>query len=96
MNPAVEVEQLREALRSQPVIEQAKGMLMLLRGWTGDQAFTGLREVSQHTNVKLHDVAAVIVAAGSKAGPAAVDEATKEAVLKEVRRRVLGEGFGVE
>ncbi|WP_410593651.1 ANTAR domain-containing protein [Amycolatopsis sp. lyj-23] len=38
-DPAVEVEQLKEALATQPVIEQAKGMIMLVRACTSDDAF---------------------------------------------------------
>ncbi|MET8846027.1 ANTAR domain-containing protein [Amycolatopsis sp. NPDC004625] len=42
-NPADDVAQLRDVLDTQPAIEQAKEMLMLLRGWTADEAFTALR-----------------------------------------------------
>ncbi len=87
--PAVEVEQLRRALATQPSIEQAKGMLMLLRQWTPDEAFAALRAVSQHTNVKLRDVAIVVVAAGSRGTSGPVDEVTGEVVLAEVRRLLL-------
>lgn len=66
-DPVAENEQLREALSTQPSIEQAKGMLMLLRRWTAAEAFEALVVVSQHTNVKLHDVATVVVSAGSRA-----------------------------
>ncbi|WP_329051133.1 ANTAR domain-containing protein [Amycolatopsis sp. NBC_01488] len=45
-------------------------MFTLIRGWSADEAFTTLREISQRTNVKLHDVATVVVAAGSRAEPA--------------------------
>ncbi len=45
-DPAVEVEQLKEALATQPVIEQAKGMIMLVRACTSDEAFIVLREVA--------------------------------------------------
>ncbi|WP_410599640.1 ANTAR domain-containing protein [Amycolatopsis sp. lyj-90] len=87
--PATEVEQLRRALATQPIIEQAKGMLMLLWQWTPEEAFAALRVISQHTNVKLHDVATVVVAAGSRGRSESVDEATSGVVLAEVRRLVL-------
>ncbi|MFC9249986.1 ANTAR domain-containing protein [Amycolatopsis thailandensis] len=93
-DPSVERDQLRRALATQPVIDQAKGMLMLLRGWSAEQAFTALKTVSQHSNVKLYDVATVIVAAGSHAEPSLSDPATAKAVLTEVRRSVLGTAFG--
>ncbi|WP_410652818.1 ANTAR domain-containing protein [Amycolatopsis sp. cmx-4-54] len=68
-DPSAELDQLRRAMETLPVIEQAKGMFMLLRGWSADQAFTALKTISQHTNVKLHHVATVIVAAGSHVEP---------------------------
>jgi GAF domain-containing protein len=54
--------QLRQALASRAVIEQAKGILMAARGLTADEAFTTLVERSQRDNVKLHDIAAQFVA----------------------------------
>lgn len=86
------VEQLREALASRPVIEQAKVMIMLLRACLAEEASTGLREISQHTNVKLHDVAAVIVASGSGGGTSP-DSELFSTVMAEIRRTVLGRSF---
>ena len=86
-------DQLREALSTQPVIEQAKGMLMLARIWSADEAFTALREISQHANTKLHDVAAVIVACGSKREPGLADADAVTAVLDQARRMRLGYPF---
>jgi hypothetical protein len=53
-----------------------------------EEAFAALREISQHTNVKLHDVAAVLVAAGSRteAGRRA-DRQFVDTVLADVRVR---------
>ncbi|MEU5259543.1 ANTAR domain-containing protein [Amycolatopsis sp. NPDC021455] len=79
-DPVAENEQLREALSSQPVIEQAKGMVMLLRGCGAAEAFDVLVVVSQRSNVKLRDVAAVVVAAGSEAGPGTAGDETERAV----------------
>ncbi|AGM07096.1 ANTAR domain-containing protein [Amycolatopsis keratiniphila] len=93
-DPSVERDQLRQALETLPVIEQAKGMFMLLRGWSAEQAFAALKTVSQHTNVKLHDVATVIVAAGSHVEPSLADREAVRAVLAETRRSVLGSTFG--
>ncbi|MEW2505905.1 MULTISPECIES: ANTAR domain-containing protein [unclassified Amycolatopsis] len=84
VDQATKVEQLEQALATRPVIEQAKGMLMVLRSWPEDAAFAALREASQHTNVKLHDVAEVVVAAGA-GGKAAVPEETTAAVLAELK-----------
>ncbi|MGY6651518.1 ANTAR domain-containing protein [Amycolatopsis sp. TRM77291] len=93
-DPSVERDQLRRAMETLPVIEQAKGMLMLLRGWSAEQAFAALKSISQHTNVKLHDVATVIVASGGHAEPSLPDREAVRAVLDETRRSVLGSSFG--
>ncbi|MFJ7212757.1 ANTAR domain-containing protein [Amycolatopsis sp. NPDC098790] len=90
---ADEVGQLRDALETQPIIEQAKGMVMLVRGCSAAAAFAALREVSQRTNVKLHDVATVVVAAGSRTEHHDLNADTTDTVLAEVRRRVLGSAF---
>lgn len=87
---AAERDQLREALATRPVIEEAKGMFMLVRGWSADEAFTALREISQQTNVKLRDVATVIVAVGSRTEPNLDDADVVQVVLREARRLVLG------
>ncbi|MEV0074482.1 MULTISPECIES: ANTAR domain-containing protein [unclassified Amycolatopsis] len=84
VDQATKVKQLEDALATRPVIEQAKGMLMVLRTCSADDAFTALREISQHTNVKLHDVAAVVVAAGTRS-TAAVPQETTAAVLVELK-----------
>ncbi|MEV4603944.1 ANTAR domain-containing protein [Amycolatopsis sp. NPDC049253] len=81
---AARVKQLEDALATRAVIEQAKGMIMVLRSWSADDAFAALREVSQYTNVKLPDVAAVVVAAGTRR-TAAVPEDTTAAVLVGLR-----------
>jgi GAF domain-containing protein len=52
---------LQEALRSRPVIEQAKGILMAGQGITADEAFDTLRRASQRENRKLRDVALDLV-----------------------------------
>lgn len=57
-----EVEQLHEALRSRPVVDQACGIVMVLSGCDADEAFTLLRKVSQRTNRKLYDLAEALVA----------------------------------
>jgi GAF domain-containing protein len=65
-------EQLREALVSRAVIEQAKGMLMARHRCDSDAAFQLIRRESQDTNTKVREVASGIVAtvgAGSTEGP---------------------------
>ena len=58
-----EVEQLREAMVSRAVIEQARGMLMAIASCSDRAAWDLLVEISQHSNVKLRDVSAALVAA---------------------------------
>ncbi|WP_410595565.1 ANTAR domain-containing protein [Amycolatopsis sp. lyj-23] len=88
--------QLRDALATQPVIEQATGMVMLLCGWPPEAAFGVLRSISQRTSVKLHEVAAIVVAAGSRTGAAKVDGGTASAVLAELRRQFPGVAFDAD
>lgn len=77
-NADVEVALARIA-ETRAVIDQAKGMLRLATGCDGDEAFELLRRASQNANVKLRDVAHLVVDA---VGPEvkASDE-TREAVL---------------
>jgi GAF domain-containing protein len=62
-------EQLRVALATRAVIDQALGILMGHNNCDFDAAFSILRESSQHQNRKLHDVAADIVKAVSGDDP---------------------------
>ncbi len=52
---------MRLAMESRAVIEQAKGVLMAQRGIDAQQAFDMLRDASQRYNRKLRDIAAGIV-----------------------------------
>jgi GAF domain-containing protein len=61
-------EQLREALTSRAVIDQAKGILMALYKVSADQAFTLLVEQSQNDNIKVRDLATRIIALVTEAG----------------------------
>ena len=54
-------EQLRAALASRAVIDQALGIIMAQERFTAAQAFEILRAASQNRNVKLREVAASIV-----------------------------------
>ncbi|WP_037313526.1 GAF and ANTAR domain-containing protein [Amycolatopsis orientalis] len=53
--------QLETAIQNRAVIEQAKGILMAVHRITAEEAFRRLITESQHTNTKLHDVAARFV-----------------------------------
>ncbi|MGU3433967.1 GAF domain-containing protein [Actinomycetes bacterium M1A6_2h] len=56
---------LRGAMENRAPIEQAKGILMALRGIDADTAFEVLADQSQRTNRKLRDVAVDFVATAS-------------------------------
>jgi GAF domain-containing protein len=55
------IEQLEEALLSRDVIGQAKGIIEVREHCGPDEAFEWLRDLSQHRNIKLRDLAAAIV-----------------------------------
>lgn len=54
-------QQMREALVSRAVIEQAKGVIVASRRCTPDEAFEVLRKASQDGNRKLRDIAEALV-----------------------------------
>jgi GAF domain-containing protein len=59
------VAELEEALRTRQMIGQAQGILMATHRITSENAFTMLRESSQHSNRKLRDIANDVVATGA-------------------------------
>jgi hypothetical protein len=58
-----ELEDLRAAMTTRPVIDQAKGILMARHGCTADEAFAMLSQASQRENRKVRDIALAIVQA---------------------------------
>jgi GAF domain-containing protein len=58
---------MRLAMESRAVIEQAKGVLMAQRGIDAQQAFDMLRDASQRYNRKLRDIASGIVESTQRA-----------------------------
>jgi GAF domain-containing protein len=54
-------DQMRTAMQSRAVIEQAKGILMARHGCDADEAFRSLSKMSQDSNRKLRDIAQTIV-----------------------------------
>ncbi|KOU56876.1 hypothetical protein ADK57_40815 [Streptomyces sp. MMG1533] len=69
-----EVDQLRQAIASRPVIDQARGILMATHACTSDEAWTILREASQLSNTKLRTVAAAVTASTGADGPPPPEE----------------------
>jgi GAF domain-containing protein len=70
---------LRLAMDTRAVIEQAKGVLMAQRHVDAEQAFEVLREASQRYNRKLRDIAAGIVASTQPAEAARASAASGRA-----------------
>jgi hypothetical protein len=56
-----EINQLKEAVASHAVVDQAIGMAVALGRVTPDQGWEVLKDVSQHTNIKLRNVAELIL-----------------------------------
>jgi hypothetical protein len=75
-----EVAQLRTAMASRAVIEQAKGILMLLTGCTERVAFDVLTHISSTTHRKVRDLAVAITdsACGRSPLPADVQDAIRD------------------
>jgi hypothetical protein len=53
--------QLRHAIDSHAAVDQAIGVLIAVHRIPPDAGFEVLREVSQHTNIKLHTVAKALI-----------------------------------
>jgi hypothetical protein len=69
----LENEQLRQALSSRAVIEQAKGALVLRFGIPPERAFGVLRRWSQDHNIKLRTLADALIAVSRGEGTGAFD-----------------------
>ncbi|MDN3020402.1 ANTAR domain-containing protein [Streptomyces sp. S.PB5] len=69
-----EVEQLRQAIISRPVIDQARGILMAAHACTSEEAWFILRKTSQLSNTKLRTVAAALTAGTGAGGPLPPEE----------------------
>ncbi|AXK37410.1 ANTAR domain-containing protein [Streptomyces armeniacus] len=76
-----EITQLREAMDSRAVIDQARGMLMALAPCSSEAAWDLLVEISQRSNVKLRDVSAALVAsAAGEPSPPEIQKACRRAL----------------
>jgi anti-anti-sigma regulatory factor len=83
-----EVEQLRHAMASRPVIDQARGVLMAAHACTSEEAWHVLREASQLSNTKLRTVAAAVTASVETDGPPPSEEV--RTALRTAIARCLG------
>ncbi|MFI6357858.1 ANTAR domain-containing protein [Streptomyces sp. NPDC050743] len=61
-----EVDQMKEAVISHAVVDQAIGMVVALGRVSPDEGWEVLREVSQHTNIKLRNIAELILVWGRR------------------------------
>ncbi|MER6074247.1 ANTAR domain-containing protein [Streptomyces sp. NPDC001817] len=87
-----EVVQLREAVVSHAVIDQAIGVVISVGGLRPEQGWDVLREVSQHTNIKLREVARCLVHwPSTEQLPAGVRRALSAAVARARDAAALGE-----
>jgi hypothetical protein len=89
-----EVRQLRHAVDSHALVDQAIGVVITVAGLCPDQGWQVLKHISQHTNVKLREVARCLVqwpTAGTPL-PDVIRRALPRAV--EHARREEGDGFG--
>ena len=79
------VTNLRQALSSRSVIDQAKGILMARHGYDADEAFTALSELSQRENIKVRDLAVLLTEevrhGGTVAGFASVRPRVRQVTL---------------
>jgi len=86
MDLAEEAGQLREAMSSRAPIEQAKGILMTLRGFDSETAWAELKRASSEENVKLRDLALALVSftggRSARPGRQATVSLTAAAVVK--------------
>ena len=55
-----EIDQLKEAVASHAVVDQAIGMVVALARIGPDEGWEVLKDVSQHTNIKLRNVADLV------------------------------------
>jgi ANTAR domain-containing protein len=62
--------QLRDAVDSRMLVDQAKGILMHALGCTAQEAFDKMRAISQKSNVKVAEVASKIIEAHRSQSPA--------------------------
>ncbi|MEW1567939.1 ANTAR domain-containing protein [Streptomyces sp. NPDC093509] len=53
--------QLQHAVHAHAVVDQAIGVILAVGHLTPDQGWDVLREISQHTNIKLRHVAELII-----------------------------------
>lgn len=74
------IQGLEHRLATQPVIEQAKGILMGHFGIGPETAFDVLRRWSSHSNVKVRDISLVLVTTATANQPGGPGRASQELI----------------
>lgn len=86
-----EVHQLKEAVTSHAVVDQAIGVMVGLGRVTPDEGWAVLRDVSQHTNIKLRNVAELVLIWGRTGDmPADVRAALEDALDRHGPTQIPG------
>jgi hypothetical protein len=85
---------LRRALHNRAVIEQAMGILAVLRRCTPEDAFQLLVRLSQVSNVKLHRIAQLLVQFTNGADPATLEGSLAAALRQEGQQAPAAEATG--
>ncbi|MEU6355796.1 ANTAR domain-containing protein [Streptomyces sp. NPDC047072] len=86
-----EIDQLKEAVVSHAVVDQAIGMVVALGRVTPDEGWEILKDVSQHTNIKLRNVADLILVWGrSGVIPPEIRVELEEALDRSGPRQIPG------
>lgn len=86
-----QVRQLKEAVVSHAVVDQAIGMIVVLGRVAPDEGWLVLKEVSQHTNIKLRSVAELILVWGrTGAMPREIRAALEDALDRHGPTQVPG------
>ncbi|MET8568783.1 ANTAR domain-containing protein [Streptomyces sp. NPDC004783] len=84
-----QVRQLKEAVVSHAVVDQAIGMVVVLGRMTPDEGWIVLKEVSQHTNIKLRSIAELILIWGrTGVMPQEIRAALEEALDRHGPRQI--------
>ncbi|MGW2712763.1 ANTAR domain-containing protein [Streptomyces sp. NPDC001356] len=87
-----EVEQLRHALGSHALVDQAIGVVITVGGLRPEQGWDVLRHISQHTNIKLREVARCLVEWPTRRRLPEVIRRALSAAVDDVRGRAKAAG----
>ncbi|GHH14777.1 ANTAR domain-containing protein [Streptomyces lanatus] len=90
-----EIDQLKEAVVSHAVVDQAIGMVVALGRVAPDAGWAVLKDVSQHTNIKLRRVAELIVIWGREGEmPPEISAELEEALERHGPTQIPGSAQG--